>query len=83
MTFAGAQITTDGKGEPDLREDLSELRRTRRERCLADTDAQAGAYCSKLDDNKIALSGSNGTVIHSAHDFGFFANASIGYAFDL
>jgi hypothetical protein len=38
---------------------------------------------STLDDNKIALSGTNGTVIHSAHDFGFFANASIGYAFDL
>jgi len=38
---------------------------------------------SSLEDNKIALQGSDGTVIHNAHDFGVFANVSIGYAFDL
>jgi hypothetical protein len=38
---------------------------------------------STLDDNQIALRGTNGTVIHNAHDFGVFANGSIGYAFDL
>ena len=38
---------------------------------------------STLPDNKIALQGTNGTVEHSAHDFGVFANVSIGYAFDL
>jgi hypothetical protein len=51
-------------------------------------DANADArywpnVASSLDDNKIALDGSNGTVVHSAHDFGLFANVSIGYAFDL
>jgi hypothetical protein len=38
---------------------------------------------SSLDDGKLALQGSNGSVTHTAHDFGLFANASIGYAFDL
>jgi hypothetical protein len=38
---------------------------------------------SSLEDNKIALQGSDGTVIHGAHDFGVFANVSIGYVFDL
>jgi len=38
---------------------------------------------STLGDNKIALSGTKGTVSHAAHDFGLFANVSIGYAFDL
>ena len=38
---------------------------------------------SSLPGNKIALEGSNGTVTHGAHDFGVFANLSIGYAFDL
>jgi hypothetical protein len=30
-----------------------------------------------------ALQGADGTVSHSAHDFGVFANVSVGYAFDL
>jgi hypothetical protein len=38
---------------------------------------------STLPDNKIALAGSAGSVTHNAHDFGVFANVSIGYAFDL
>jgi hypothetical protein len=38
---------------------------------------------STLDHNEVALSGANGTVEHSAHDFNVFANVSIGYAFDL
>lgn len=38
---------------------------------------------STLSDDKIALQGSGGTVTHSAHDFGLFANVSLGYAFDL
>jgi hypothetical protein len=38
---------------------------------------------STLSNDKIALEGSGGTVSHSAHDFGFFANVSLGYAFDL
>ena len=38
---------------------------------------------SSLSGNKIALAGSDGTVTHSAHDFGVFANVSLGYAFDL
>jgi hypothetical protein len=38
---------------------------------------------SSLDDNKVALRGADGTVEHSAHDFGVFANLAIGGAFDL
>jgi hypothetical protein len=38
---------------------------------------------SSLTNNEIALRGTDGTVEHSAHDFGVFANVSIGYAFDL
>jgi len=38
---------------------------------------------SSLTSNEIALRGTDGTVEHSAHDFGVFANVSIGYAFDL
>jgi hypothetical protein len=38
---------------------------------------------SSLEGNKIALAGADGTVTHSAHDFGLFANVSVGYAFDL
>ena len=38
---------------------------------------------STLTDDKITLEGSSGTVTHSAHDFGVFANVSLGYAFDL
>ena len=38
---------------------------------------------STLTDDKIALAGSAGSVTHNAHDFGVFANVSIGYAFDL
>ena len=38
---------------------------------------------SSLDGNKVALLGTDGTVEHSAHDFGVFANVSLGYAFDL
>lgn len=38
---------------------------------------------SSLTDGKTTLQGSDGTVTHSAHDLGVFANASLGYAFDL
>lgn len=38
---------------------------------------------STLADNQIALAGRAGTVTHTAHDFGLFANVSLGYAFDL
>jgi hypothetical protein len=38
---------------------------------------------SSLPNNEIALQGPGGTTLHAAHDFGLFANASIGYAFDL
>ncbi len=38
---------------------------------------------STLTDGKIALQGNDGSVTHSAHDFGVFANVSLGYAFDL
>lgn len=38
---------------------------------------------TSLDDDKIALLGAHGAVTHDAHSFDFFANASIGYAFDL
>jgi hypothetical protein len=38
---------------------------------------------TSLDGNKIALAGTSGTVTHDAHDFGVFANVSIGYAIDL
>jgi hypothetical protein len=36
-----------------------------------------------LDDGKVALRGADETVTHAAHDWGFFANVSLGYAFDL
>jgi hypothetical protein len=38
---------------------------------------------STLSDDKLALTGSAGSVTHDAHDFGVFANVAIGYAFDL
>ncbi len=38
---------------------------------------------TSLEDGKVALEGSHGTVTHTAHDFGLFANLSIGYAVDL
>jgi len=38
---------------------------------------------STLPDNRVALQGSGGTVTHNAHEFGVFANVSLGYAFDL
>jgi hypothetical protein len=38
---------------------------------------------TSLPDNKIALAGNDGAVSHGAHDFGVFANVSLGYAFDL
>lgn len=38
---------------------------------------------TSLDGDKIALAGAGGTVTHDAHSFDLFANASIGYAFDL
>jgi len=38
---------------------------------------------SSLDDGKVALRSGARTVPHDAHDFGFFANVSVGYAFDL
>jgi hypothetical protein len=36
---------------------------------------------TSLDDDKLALAGSAGTVEHSAHDWGVFANISLGYMF--
>jgi hypothetical protein len=36
---------------------------------------------TSLRGGKIALDGNNGTVEHSAHDFGLFANVSVGYVF--
>jgi len=38
---------------------------------------------STLPGDKIVLAGSAGSVTHAAHDFGVFANVSIGYAFEL
>ena len=38
---------------------------------------------STLTHNQIALQGDAGTITHNAHDFGVFANAALGYAFDL
>jgi hypothetical protein len=38
---------------------------------------------SSLDSNKIALRSGANVVQHDAHDFGFFANVSVGYAFNL
>ena len=36
-----------------------------------------------LDDDPVDLNGANGRVVHQAHDFGLFANVSVGWAFDL
>jgi hypothetical protein len=36
---------------------------------------------TSLNGGQIALQGTNGTVIHSAHDWNVFANVAIGYAF--
>jgi hypothetical protein len=36
---------------------------------------------TSLTDNRIALQGPNGTVIHTAHDWGTFANVALGYSF--
>jgi hypothetical protein len=36
-----------------------------------------------LDGGKVTLQGTNGPVVHDAHDWGFFANLAVGYAFDL
>jgi hypothetical protein len=38
---------------------------------------------SSLDSNRVALRSGATVVQHDAHDFGFFANVSVGYAFDL
>jgi hypothetical protein len=38
---------------------------------------------STLSGNEIALHGTGGTVEHSAHDFGLFANLAVGGTFDL
>jgi hypothetical protein len=38
---------------------------------------------SSLDNGQVALTGTNGTVMHSAHDFNVFGNFALGYAFDL
>jgi hypothetical protein len=37
---------------------------------------------TSLNGGQIALPGTNGTVIHSAHDWGLFANVAIGYVFN-
>jgi len=36
-----------------------------------------------LDGGKVTLQGTNGPMVHDAHDWGFFANLAVGYAFDL
>ena len=36
---------------------------------------------TSLDGGKVTLEGNNGTVQHTAHDFGLFANVSVGYMF--
>jgi len=36
---------------------------------------------TSLADDKITLQGSNGPVVHDAHEFGLFANLALGYAF--
>ncbi len=36
-----------------------------------------------LHDDKIELQGTNGPVTQDAHDWGFFANVAIGWAFDI
>jgi hypothetical protein len=36
-----------------------------------------------LDGGKVTLQGTNGPVVHDAHDWGLFANLALGYAFDL
>jgi hypothetical protein len=36
---------------------------------------------TSLADNKIALQGTSGTVTHTAHDWGLFANVALGYEF--
>jgi hypothetical protein len=38
---------------------------------------------TSLKNDQIALQGTNGTVVHSAHDWGTFANVALGYAFRL
>jgi hypothetical protein len=38
---------------------------------------------SSLDGGKVTLQGTNGPVVHDAHDWGFFANLALGYAFEL
>jgi hypothetical protein len=38
---------------------------------------------STLSNNQVALQGAGGTVEHSAHDFGLFANLAVGGSFDL
>jgi|GEM_PF-3108268 len=38
---------------------------------------------TSLNGNKITLQGTNGNVLHDAHDWGFFGNIAIGYAFDI
>jgi hypothetical protein len=38
---------------------------------------------SSLEGGKVTLDGTNGPVVHEAHDWGVFANVSIGYAFDI
>jgi hypothetical protein len=38
---------------------------------------------STLDGDQLTLDGPNGPLLHKAHDFKLFANASIGWAFDL
>jgi hypothetical protein len=36
---------------------------------------------TSMADNRIALQGTNGTVTHTAHDWGLFANVALGYEF--
>ena len=38
---------------------------------------------STLAGGKTTLQGTNGPVVHDAHDWGVFGNLAIGYAFDL
>ena len=36
-----------------------------------------------LDGGKVTLHGTNGSVVHEAHDWGLFGNLALGYAFDV
>jgi|tagenome__1003787_1003787.scaffolds.fasta_scaffold20599075_1 hypothetical protein len=38
---------------------------------------------TSLTDDQVVLAGTNGPIVHHAHEFNVFANVSLGWAFDL